>query len=153
MVSLFRTIDGKFQVRFTLPLDSLRQYKVNRITSLRDPYYLCTLPLLFSCLLIGIFNVFWEACPFVAMEVPNPPNASAPTSLALAEIVLRGSGDVKIDNMISLWLPAGGIDFAPCAEGHHSCTTGVPNLYNPRTIAGPIQMASNNTTKEGTQLP
>lgn len=120
------------------------------IVALKASYCLCTLPLLFYCLFVGIFYVVWEACPFVAMAHPN---SLAPTKSVPADIVLRGSRDAKLNTMIGLWPPAGRIEFQPRAEGHHSCTTEVLDLYDPRTAAGPSHMASGDTTKEDTQLP
>ena len=87
------------------------------------------------------------------MVAPNLPSTSAPTSPMPADIVLRGSGDTEIDKLIVLWLRVGQIDFEPYAEWCQSYMTEVHTLSEPRMIAGPSQMGSEDSMKDDTQLP
>ena len=84
------------------------------------------------------------------MVAPILPSASTPTSPTPADIVLRGSGDTEIDKLIALWLPAGKIDFEPCAEWHYSYPMEVHTHLKLGMIAGPSQMGSEDAMQDDT---
>ena len=135
MVIFYHFLDGKFQVRFTLPLDSHGHYKGESITPIKAPYHLCNLHILFCYVIVWTFSILFipnqptsTVCespnlgspPCVAMTTPNPADASVPTSPEPADVMLRGSGDPEIDTLISLWLPEGKIDFEPYVDWRQS---------------------------------